>query len=80
MRTTLPRLLTVACAGLVVAPIIVGTQSIPAAAATGAPVSLVNEFIGTQDNAARNTTESAYGDTSPGATTPFSTAKIKECQ
>src|ERR1700741_4409982 len=33
--------------------------------------SLVNVFIGTQDNAAYNTTESAYGDTSPGATTPF---------
>jgi predicted alpha-1,2-mannosidase len=72
VRTTVParvtRLFSVAAVGLVVVPIIVGAQ---AAAATGDPTSMVNEFIGTQDNAVHNTTESAYGDTSPGATTPF---------
>ncbi|MGQ4516948.1 GH92 family glycosyl hydrolase [Streptomyces sp. DW26H14] len=50
-----------------------GLAAPPAVAASwnGDPTASVNAFIGTQDNASANTTESAYGDTSPGATTPF---------
>ncbi|MFK0168705.1 GH92 family glycosyl hydrolase [Streptomyces sp. NPDC090306] len=44
----------------------------PAGAATVTdPAHYVDVFVGTQDNHAANTTESAYGDTTPGATTPF---------
>ncbi|SEG46686.1 alpha-1,2-mannosidase, putative [Actinacidiphila yanglinensis] len=68
----------VGVAGLALAAFGVGGLTAPPAlaapsarAATSDPASLVDEFIGTQDNHAANTTESAYGDTTPGATTPF---------
>jgi predicted alpha-1,2-mannosidase len=49
-----------------------GLTAVPAQAAPpGDPTSDVDVFVGTQDNASANGTESAYGDTSPGATTPF---------
>lgn len=71
-RVGVARILTVAAVGLVIVPVVVGTPTAAVAAGSPAdPTSLVNEFVGTQDNAAANTTESAYGDTSPGATTPF---------
>lgn len=67
------RPLRAGAAALVLAALVAGGLSaVPAAAAPpGDPASNVDVFIGTQDNAAANTTESAYGDTSPGATTPF---------
>jgi predicted alpha-1,2-mannosidase len=70
-RVGVSRLLTVAAVGLVITPMVLGTPVTWAASPPSDPTALVNEFIGTQDNVAENTTESAYGDTSPGATTPF---------
>jgi predicted alpha-1,2-mannosidase len=56
---------------LAAVPVVVGSAPAGAATAQGDPTGSVDEFVGTQDNVAANTTESAYGDTSPGATTPF---------
>jgi predicted alpha-1,2-mannosidase len=69
-RVGVRRFVTVAAVGLAIVPVVVGAAATGAAAAAD-PSTLVDEFVGTQDNVAANTTESAYGDTSPGATTPF---------
>jgi predicted alpha-1,2-mannosidase len=50
------------------------TTGTGASSASAVPVDLafwVNVFTGTQDNLAYDSTESAFGDTTPGATTPF---------
>ena len=54
---------------LALVALVAGVSEAPARAA--GPAASVDLFVGTQDNAATGTTASAYGDTTPGATTPF---------
>ena len=62
----------VAVAGVAAAALGAGLlTATPAQAGWADPMDHVDVFIGTQDNHAADTTESAYGDTTPGATTPF---------
>lgn len=48
-----------------------GASGARASAPASDLASLVNVFVGTQDNLPYDSTESAFGDTSPGATVPF---------
>src|ERR1700761_6590753 len=67
------RLSAAVMAGVSVVGMVVVAFSASPSAQAAAPdlASYVNPFIGTQDNLPYDSTESAYGDTTPGATTPF---------